>query len=270
MTARAIPELSRPNDYRHDIRQRQCKAARIIVAGPTMKLRRPAMPKSNRLPHALEWTALGNAPAPERSTLHLVQGDACNASAPARAHDASFAGGGLRAALTYADAAELRIVRRLASTTRFRTMRSITLAVNTLGNGWIYPPIAVALLLSGLPNARAVAMAALLATLAAHALYALLKRGIARRRPFEKDPALRPLARVLDRYSFPSGHCMTLTAVLLPIMHARPGLWPFAAGALGALAWCRLASAHHYPSDVLAGACVGAAIALPVSAWLIG
>jgi undecaprenyl-diphosphatase len=63
---------------------------------------------------------------------------------------------------------------------------------------------------------------------------------------------------------------MTLTAVLLPIMHARPALWPFAAGALGALAWCRLASAHHYPSDVLAGACVGAAIALPVSAWLIG
>jgi undecaprenyl-diphosphatase len=63
---------------------------------------------------------------------------------------------------------------------------------------------------------------------------------------------------------------MTLTAVLLPIMHARPALWPFAAGALGVLAWCRLASAHHYPSDVLAGACVGAATALPVSAWLIG
>jgi undecaprenyl-diphosphatase len=269
MTARAIPELSKPNDYRHDIRQRQCEAARIIVAGPTIKLRRPVMSKLNRMPRASGWAARADAPVPEHGTLHLMPGDAHETFTQARAHRASLAGG-LRAALAYADATELRIVRRLASTTRFRTMRSITLAVNTLGNGWIYPPIAVALLLSGLPNARAVAMAALLATLAAHALYVLLKRGIARRRPFEKDPALQPLARVLDRYSFPSGHCMTLTAVLLPIMHARPALWPFAAGALGALAWCRLASAHHYPSDVLAGACVGAAIALPVSAWLIG
>ncbi len=228
------------------------------------------MSKLNRMPRASEWTARADAPAPERGTLHLVPGDARETSTQAHAHRASFAHGGWRMALAYADAAELRIVRRLASTTRFPAVRSITLAVNTLGNGWIYPPIAVALLLSGLPNARAVAVAALLATLAAHMLYALLKRGIARRRPFERDPALRPLARVLDRYSFPSGHCMTLTAVLLPIMHARPALWPFAAGALGVLAWCRLASAHHYPSDVLAGACVGAAIALPVSAWLIG
>lgn len=228
------------------------------------------MSKLNRTVCGPAWAEFAETPAPERHTLHLVQGDAPDAATSARAHDASLAGGGWRSALAYADVAELRIVRRLASTTRFPAVRSLTLAVNTLGNGWIYPPIAVALLLSGLPNARAVAGAALLATLAAHALYALLKRGIARRRPFERDPALRPLARVLDRYSFPSGHCMTLTAVLLPIMHARPALWPFAAGALSVLAWCRLASAHHYPSDVLAGACVGAAIALPVSAWLIG
>lgn len=212
-----------------------------------------------------------NPAAPKRPALHVLHNDGTTGVTLGEGtHQAALAGGGWRRVLANADAIELRIVRRLASATRFRSMRSFTHAINTLGNGWIYPPITVALLLSGMRNARTIAIAALLATLVAHALYALLKRSVARRRPFEKDPTLVPLARVLDRYSFPSGHCMTLSTVLMPIVHAIPTSWPFAAGALGMLAWCRLASAHHYPSDVLAGAGLGAAIAVPISTWLLG
>lgn len=210
------------------------------------------MPQLNRTSFDPAWTDLAAGPSKEATDKPVT------------------VDGGWRALLMRANAIELRVVRRLAGTTRLPALRSFTLAVNTLGNGWIYPPLLVALLLSGMRNARAIALVALLATLAAHALYALLKRGIARARPFEKDPSLVPLARVLDRYSFPSGHCMTLSAVLVPLVHVVPSGLPFAAGALCVLGWCRLASAHHYPSDVLAGACVGAAIAAPLSAWLLG
>lgn len=174
-----------------------------------------------------------------------------------------------RGILARADRMEMRMVRWFAAMTRFRVVRSVTIAINLLGNGWVYAPIALGLILAHISNAWAIVGAALLATGFAHALYALIKRGIARLRPFERDPSLQPLARVLDRYSFPSGHCMTLTAVLVPIVRNTPDVWPIAAAALGVLAWGRMAAAHHYPSDTIAGVCLGAAISVPVSIWLV-
>jgi undecaprenyl-diphosphatase len=35
------------------------------------------------------------------------------------------------------------------------------------------------------------------------------------------------------------------------------------------LSWCRLAAAHHYPSDVLAGIGLGAVIAIPLARVLV-
>ena len=168
-----------------------------------------------------------------------------------------------------ADQLELRSVRYLAAMTRFRAVRSLTLFVNLLGNGWIYPPILTAIVLSNLSNPWTIIGIAFLSTAVAHALYAVIKRWIARPRPCEKDPGLSPLTRALDRYSFPSGHCMTLTAVLVPLVRSAPELWPAAIAALCILAWCRLAAAHHYPSDTLAGIGLGAAVATPFAVWLI-
>jgi undecaprenyl-diphosphatase len=173
-----------------------------------------------------------------------------------------------RELLARADAFEMRIVHGSVALTRYNWVRSATLAVNLLGNGWIYLPLALALLLYT-AHARSVIGVAVLATGIAHACYALIKRGIARPRPFVKDARLTPLARALDQYSFPSGHCMTLTAVLTPVVTDMPALWPFAAAALAVLACCRLTAAHHYPTDVIAGIALGAAIALPCSAWLL-
>ena len=165
--------------------------------------------------------------------------------------------------------AELRMVRWLARLTRLPPIAALTIAVNLLGNGWLYPPIALGLLLFGASHAMEILTAALCSTAVAHALYALVKRGTARPRPFEKDAGLVPLARPLDRYSFPSGHCMTLVAVAIPIVRAIPQAWPFFAIAICVLAFCRLAAAHHYPSDVAGGICFGIAVSVPVSAWLL-
>ncbi|HYD80068.1 MAG TPA: phosphatase PAP2 family protein [Paucimonas sp.] len=167
------------------------------------------------------------------------------------------------------DALEMPVVVLLAGLTRFRAVRGLTLAVNALGNGWIYLPLVALLLLSEAPHAGAIAAASVAATAGSHALYAVLKRRVARLRPFERNPSLTPLARALDRYAFPSGHCMTLAAVLGPVVHAAPACWLPACAALLVLAWCRIAAAHHYPSDVVAGTCLGMAVAMPFALVLV-
>jgi undecaprenyl-diphosphatase len=184
-------------------------------------------------------------------------------------NDYAHAGSGWRGVFDRLDAMEMHMVRRASRWTRFRPVRYATVGVNLLGNGWLYPLIGIALAVSGVAHAWKIVMAALLATGTAHVIYGVAKRVIGRKRPFERDPALQPLARVLDRYSFPSGHCMTLTAVLIPIVHAAPRVWPVAFGALAILSWCRLAAAHHYPSDVIAGIGLGAAVAVPLAYALV-
>lgn len=174
-----------------------------------------------------------------------------------------------RCTLVRAGRLELIIVQRIAPVARYRIVRFTTNIINLLGNGWVYAPLAAAIFFSQIRNPVAVLQAALLSTLIGHLFYRTLKQRVARLRPFDRDPTLQSLTKVLDKYSFPSGHCMTLTTALVPIAHAAPATMPIAAGALALLAVCRLIAAHHYPSDVLAGIGLGAAIAMPVSAWLM-
>lgn len=174
-----------------------------------------------------------------------------------------------RRALLLAGRLELIIVQRIVPLARYRSVRFTTNSINLLGNGWVYVPLAAAIFFAQIRHPVAVLQAALLSTLIGHLFYRALKHRVARPRPFDRDPALQSLSKVLDKYSFPSGHCMTLTTALVPIAHAAPATVPLAVGALALLALCRLIAAHHYPSDVLAGIGLGAAIALPVSAWLM-
>jgi len=102
-----------------------------------------------------------------------------------------------------------------------------------------------------------------------HCLYPLIKRRIGRPRPFRVDPRLRSLVSVLDEHSFPSGHMMTLSGVLVPIVLVWPSAMLSAAVLLLVMAWSRIATAHHYPSDIFAGAFLGIAFACPLSICLL-
>ena len=162
---------------------------------------------------------------------------------------------------------DIAIVRRCVALARSRAGRFAAIASSWMGNGPLYIALAAAaLLMAGRRGAGVILIAAINIGLL-HQLYPIIKRWTARPRPSSADTRLVPLLRVLDEHSFPSGHSMTLTAALLPIVLAIPGTFQFSLVLWVVMAWSRLATAHHYPSDVLAGTMLGAAVSYPLSGF---
>lgn len=93
-------------------------------------------------------------------------------------------------------------------------------------------------------------------------LYKWLKARTLRPRPYQVMQSIAVGAAPLDHFSFPSGH--TLHAVAFSVMTVAyfPDLawlvWSFSL----VVALSRPVLGLHYPSDVLAGAAIGAAVAL--------
>jgi undecaprenyl-diphosphatase len=141
--------------------------------------------------------------------------------------------------------------------TRLRLVRGGAGIVNVLGDGWMYPPLAALVYALAHSDPRKLIAQAILAVVLAHLVHAVLKRALRRPRPYVRDPSLVQEVRPLDRYSFPSGHCMTLMCVAVPIVHGVPWLWVVACTYVAVLGAARLIAGHHYPSDVLAGITLG-------------
>jgi undecaprenyl-diphosphatase len=155
---------------------------------------------------------------------------------------------------------ELRIVGAQRRLSDLLPLRALARAANWLGDGWLYVVLAAGLLVDARRGLPVLASAAIAVELA-HAVYPWIKSRVARPRPFERSPLLQPYIRVLDRYSFPSGHCMTATAAAMPFAQGYPDLAWLAATVWAVIAWARMACAHHYPTDLLAGAALGLAAA---------
>lgn len=168
----------------------------------------------------------------------------------------------------FADA-DLAAVHLLSRSAQPRLTRLLAIAISKLGNGWIYPILLPLVFLKlGWGGWHVVLLAALNAALL-HALYPIIKKRFGRKRPFHIDASLPSLLKTLDESSFPSGHAMTLTGVLAPIVLAWPAMTLSAVAMMCAMAWSRVATAHHFPSDVVAGVALGAGIAYPLSSWAL-
>jgi undecaprenyl-diphosphatase len=93
------------------------------------------------------------------------------------------------------------------------------------------------------------------------ALYWHLKERLVRERPCVSFAGIEPGTAPLDRYSFPSGHTLhavcftTLATAHVPELAVL--LVPFTL----LVAASRVVLGMHYPSDVLAGAAIGMALA---------
>jgi undecaprenyl-diphosphatase len=162
-------------------------------------------------------------------------------------------------------AADLAAVRLFSRSARPTAIRWLAIGVSKLGNGWIYL-LLLPLVFWGLGrNGWHVVLLAAANAALLHMLYPVIKRRFRRRRPFHVDERLPSLLKTLDEHSFPSGHAMTITGVLAPIVLAWPAMTVSAAAIVLSMAWSRIATAHHYPSDVVAGVALGASLAWPLS-----
>lgn len=164
---------------------------------------------------------------------------------------------------------DLAAVHLFSRTARSAIGRFLAVAISKLGNGWIYLILAPIVLIGlGWQGLHVAALAGLNAALL-HMLYPIIKRCFGRRRPFHVDARLPSLLKTLDDHSFPSGHAMTLTGVLAPIVIAWPATTLSAALLLLSMAWSRIATAHHYPSDVAAGVALGAGLSYPLASGIL-
>jgi undecaprenyl-diphosphatase len=133
--------------------------------------------------------------------------------------------------------------------------------ISRLGDGVFWYSLMLTLL--AVDGARAFEPVARMAAtgLVCTLLYNWLKSKTSRPRPFAVESAVRAGADPLDPFSFPSGHTLHAVAFSVVAVAFYPMLsWllvPFTV----LVAVSRVVLGLHYPSDVLAGAVVGALIA---------
>jgi undecaprenyl-diphosphatase len=167
----------------------------------------------------------------------------------------------LNALMARVDAAEVGLCRTLNRGSQRAIPRRVFQIASRLGNGvaWYVLILALPLIYGAAALRPAIAMA--LTGVLGVLLYSLLKRLFVRERPFITHASIDLAGAPLDRYSFPSGHTLHAVSFAWQATAHFPELgWvllPFAALVAGS----RVVLGLHYPSDVLAGAAVGAALA---------
>lgn len=150
---------------------------------------------------------------------------------------------------------------RLNRTSRYRWVRLAFRLVSRLGDGVFWYAAMLGIALADPADGWFPALHMALAGLSGTLVYKWLKGKTLRPRPYEVHQAIMVAGAPLDRFSFPSGH--TLHAVVFSTVALA--YYPMLAWLLLPftllVALSRLVLGLHYPSDVLAGAAIGALIA---------
>jgi undecaprenyl-diphosphatase len=103
-----------------------------------------------------------------------------------------------RYSLARLSAAELCLVHGISRTASPPLARCLAIALSRLGNGWFYLALGTGCLFAVGVSAVPILTAGLLNALVLHCMYPLIKRRVARPRPYQSDPTLVPLLRVLS------------------------------------------------------------------------
>ena len=159
------------------------------------------------------------------------------------------------------DTADYRICRHLnRGVSRSLIRRPFQLA-SRLGDGVLW--YVLILLLPVLYGAQAVKPAIVMALtgLLGVTIYGLLKRWFVRERPFIRHAGISQVGAPLDRYSFPSGHTLHAVSFAWQASVHFPELGWVLMPLAGLIAASRVVLGQHYPTDVIAGAILGAGLA---------
>ena len=134
--------------------------------------------------------------------------------------------------------------------------------ISRLGNGLFWYALMLALLLWDFQGALRPVLHMIITGLTCTVLYKWIKGKTLRPRPFEFNREIILSVAPLDQFSFPSGHTLHAIAFTLVALAYYPALGWLLIPFTGLVAMSRLVLGLHYPSDVLAGAALGALIAI--------
>ncbi|MGH8210753.1 MAG: phosphatase PAP2 family protein [Steroidobacteraceae bacterium] len=159
------------------------------------------------------------------------------------------------------DAAEYSICLKLNRGASSAGPRRLFRIASRLGDGIIwYILLALLPLLYGAVAVKPAIIMALTGVLGV-ALYKLLKRVLLRERPFITHATIDLAMAPLDRYSFPSGHTLHAVSFAWQATAHFPELGWVLVPLAALIAGSRVVLGLHYPTDVLAGAAIGASLA---------
>jgi undecaprenyl-diphosphatase len=159
------------------------------------------------------------------------------------------------------DDAEYRLCRGLNRAAGWPGVLPLMRVASRLGDGLIWYLLLIALpLLYGSAAIRPVLI--MTATgLAGLLIYRRLKASLVRERPFIRHPGITLAMPPLDRYSFPSGHTLHAVCYTCQAVAHFPALAWLLIPAASLIALSRMVLGLHYPTDVVAGAAIGALLA---------
>ncbi len=150
---------------------------------------------------------------------------------------------------------------RFNQTSRRRWVRNLFATASRLGDGVFWYTL-MALLLAWDGRHAIVPVAHMLAVgLVCLGAYKWLKGKTLRPRPATINQAIFTSVAPLDQFSFPSGHTLHAVGFSVVLLAYYPALGWIAIPFTLLVAASRLVLGLHYPSDVLAGALIGALIA---------
>ncbi|MDD3449171.1 MAG: phosphatase PAP2 family protein [Gammaproteobacteria bacterium] len=161
-------------------------------------------------------------------------------------------------------ARELPLCRRINRLGRRRSVERFFAGVSRLGDGVFWYALMLLLPFAYGPAAWETVMEMALAGMINLAVYRRLKGTTLRQRPFRMDAGIRLGTPPLDAYSFPSGHTMHAVGFSTVLVTQIPALGWLVIPFTLLVALSRIILGLHYPSDVAAGALLGAATALAV------
>jgi undecaprenyl-diphosphatase len=141
------------------------------------------------------------------------------------------------------------------------TVRNSFRFASRLGDGVFWYMLMAVLLIEDGAAALPAVLHMIAVGLVGTVLYKFIKGKTLRPRPFNVYPAIVCVGKTLDQFSFPSGHTMHAVGFGIVAVSYYPSLLWLVAPFAVLVALSRPILGLHYPSDVLAGAALGAAIA---------
>lgn len=146
-------------------------------------------------------------------------------------------------------------------TSQYRVIRDLFRLISRLGDGVFWYALMIGILITlgsdGVLPVVHMGLSGLVGTL----LYKWLKRKTLRPRPYEVRQEIWLVGVPLDKFSFPSGHTLHAVIFSMIALNYYPQLSAILIPFAIMVGLSRVVLGLHYPSDVLAGALIGAAIA---------